>query len=72
MADINHIITLGIGTPGAILEFITVGLQIGAPPAYTPAPADRTFTPALESRTITPALESRTYTPPAETRTITI
>jgi len=29
MADINHIITLGIGTPGAIPEFLTFGLQIG-------------------------------------------
>lgn len=28
MADINHIITLGIGTPGAIPEFLTFGLQI--------------------------------------------
>ena len=30
MADINHVITLGIGTPGAIPEFLTFGLQIGA------------------------------------------
>jgi len=30
MADINHIITLGIGTPGAIPEFLTFGLQVGA------------------------------------------
>jgi hypothetical protein len=29
MADINHTITLGIGTPGAIKEFLTFGLQIG-------------------------------------------
>lgn len=29
MADINHTITLGIGTPGAIPEFLTFGLQIG-------------------------------------------
>ena len=29
MADINQIITLGIGTPGAIPEFLTFGLQIG-------------------------------------------
>ena len=30
MADINHIITLGIGTPAAIPEFLTFGLQIAA------------------------------------------
>lgn len=29
MADINQVITLGIGTPGAISEFLTFGLQIG-------------------------------------------
>jgi hypothetical protein len=29
MADINQIITLGIGTPGGIKEFLTFGLQIG-------------------------------------------
>ena len=31
MADINHTITLGIGTPGAIQEFLTLGLQQGLP-----------------------------------------
>ena len=72
MADINHIITQGIGTPGAIPEFLTLGLQIGAPPPHTEAPADRTFTPALDARTFTPAAENRTYVPPAEDRTITI
>lgn len=29
MADINQIITLGIGTPAGIPEFLTFGLQIG-------------------------------------------
>ncbi len=29
MADINQVITLGIGTPGGIKEFLTFGLQIG-------------------------------------------
>lgn len=29
MADINHVISLGIGTPAAIPEFLTFGLQIG-------------------------------------------
>ncbi len=30
MADINQVITLGIGTPSGIKEFLTFGLQIGA------------------------------------------
>lgn len=30
MADINHIISLGIGSPAAIQEFLTFGLQQGA------------------------------------------
>jgi len=72
MADINQVITWGIGTPSGILEFITLGLQLGEPPAHTEAPADRTFTPGLESRTFTPAAESRTITVPAESRTVTI
>jgi len=29
VADINQTITLGIGTPSGILEFLTFGLQIG-------------------------------------------
>lgn len=29
MADINQVITLGIGTPAGIPEFLTFGLQIG-------------------------------------------
>ena len=42
MADINHVITLGIGTPSGITEFITFGLQIGA--AADPVPYDATIT----------------------------
>lgn len=30
MADINHVISLGIGSPAAIQEFLTFGLQQGA------------------------------------------
>ena len=30
MADINQVITLGLGTPSGIKEFLTFGLQIGA------------------------------------------
>lgn len=31
MADINHVISLGIGSPAAIQEFLTFGLQQGVP-----------------------------------------
>ena len=31
MADINQVITLGVGTPSGILEFLTFGLQIAQP-----------------------------------------
>ena len=34
MADINQVITLGIGTPSGIPEFLTFGLQIAQPPVY--------------------------------------
>lgn len=45
MADINHTISLGIGSPAAIPEFITFGLQIGeALEAYDTA-ASILFTP---------------------------
>jgi len=36
VADINQVITWGIGTPAGVLEFLTLGLQIGAEiTAYT-------------------------------------
>lgn len=43
MADINHVISLGIGSPAGIQEFLTFGLQQGA--AVVP-PTDLTVTPA--------------------------
>lgn len=36
MSDINHIISLGIGSPAAIPEFLTFGLQIGDAPIPPP------------------------------------
>jgi len=35
MADINQVITLGIGTPSGIKEFLTFGLQLGTTPVAT-------------------------------------
>ena len=40
--DINQTITLGIGVPSGILEFLTFGLQIGAVGGW--APVDDTQT----------------------------
>lgn len=36
MSDINQVISLGIGSPAAIQEFLTLGLQQGAPADTTP------------------------------------
>lgn len=35
MADINHLISLGLGSPAGIQEFLTFGLQIGEAAAST-------------------------------------
>lgn len=58
MADVNQMITLGIGTPGDIEHFILFGLTAGtaeAPavpaPLYTPRlqpPGSRLFHPATQ------------------------
>lgn len=38
MADINQVITLGIGTPADISHFILVGLSTGTTPPVTAQP----------------------------------
>ena len=40
MADINQVISLGIGSPAGIPEFLTFGLQIGAALALYTLDAD--------------------------------
>jgi hypothetical protein len=40
MANINHIISLGIGSPAAIQEFLTFGLQQGTGGAVFPDPSE--------------------------------
>lgn len=60
MADINHIISLGVGTPGAIPEFLTFGLQIGDAVVYVPS-IGRTFFAGSEERGFTVSSESRTF-----------
>lgn len=67
MADINQVISLGIGSPASVKFFITFGLGM----IYTVTPGSRIYTPPAEGRTYTPPAESRVYTPPAESRTHT-
>lgn len=69
MADINHIISLGIGSPAGIPEFLTLGLQIGAAPS---TPTGRIFIPAYDSRTLTVKEQDRIFLPDADPRTFTI
>ena len=58
MADINQVITLGIGTPSGIPEFLTFGLQIAG---VRPTPSCRKMTILAEDRTITIESEDREY-----------
>ena len=53
MADINQVITLGIGTPSDIEHFILVGLN-------ATGPVDIVLTPLQGRVTIEPYLEGRT------------
>ena len=50
MADINQIITLGIGTPGDIEHFILLGLNVRALGAIDTTLQDRDFTGTLWER----------------------
>lgn len=55
MADINQVITLGIGTPAGIKEFLTFGLQIGTgvPNPWTPvADVSTTWSSKVDSITV--------------------
>jgi hypothetical protein len=47
MADINHLISLGIGAPAALLQFLTVGLGFGVS-----RKVDVAITEALVSRLV--------------------
>jgi len=68
MADINQVISLGIGTPSGILEFLTFGLQIGLVVLIV-TPDCRTYKVPSENRTCTLPSENRTYALPSENRT---
>lgn len=47
MADISQLITLGIGDPAGIPEFLTLGLQIGS---VVPVSGTRTVSVTLSTR----------------------
>jgi hypothetical protein len=52
VADINHIITLGIGTPADIPHFVLVGLSINPNPIIIEASADVTVIVTEKAQTI--------------------
>lgn len=68
MADINQVISWGIGSPAGVPEFLTFGLQVVAVP-YAVAPSARTYIVPVEGRTYTVPVEDRTYIVPVEDRT---
>ena len=72
MADINHVISLGIGSPAGIPEFLTFGLQIGEAVIVIGTPECRTFLIAGEYRTLEISEEMRTLEINEETRTLEV
>ena len=54
----SYLISLGIGTPAGVPEFLTFGLQNAAA-----ATAHRVFIPRHESRAFVPEYESRVHVP---------
>ena len=72
MADINHVISLGIGSPAAIPEFLTFGLQIGEAAVVSGAPDCRTYFINGEVRVLPILAEIRTYEIPEEIRILPV
>lgn len=72
MADINHVISLGIGSPAAIPEFLTFGLQLGAVAVVPGAPECRRFEIFSESRRFEVMQEIRRFEIPAENRRLEV
>lgn len=64
MADINQVITLGIGTPAGIPEFLTFGLQIAAIPTVDAPGLEFTIPDGLIQFTV--PIELVHYTMPDE------
>jgi len=72
MADINHVISLGIGSPAAIPEFLTFGLQIGAAVIVSGAPECRTYFIDGETRVLEIIREARAYEIPEDIRVLPV
>jgi hypothetical protein len=64
MADINHVISLGIGSPADIPHLTLFGLSPNATPPATVDPYAIVITVAAETRTITVAADDRTILVP--------
>lgn len=60
--DINQLITLGIGTPSGIKEFLTFGLQIGVAAALPTGLVTATFTVSQANATFTVTQSDATFT----------
>jgi hypothetical protein len=69
MANINQVITLGIGTPAGIPEFLTFGLQIGEEVIIPPGNAI-IMGPSIEKRLMSPTVEKRLMAPIVKNRSI--
>lgn len=67
MASINQLITLGLGIPSGIKEFLTFGLQIGAEVVST-VPSARIYIISASPRAYAIPASPRTYTPVAVSR----
>jgi len=72
MADINHVISLGIGSPAGIPEFLTFGLQIGAAVVVAGVPSCRTYSIAEDVRVLSILADARTFEIPEAVRTLSV
>ena len=72
MADIHQTISLGIGSPSGVPEFLTFGLQIGAVVVTPGAPDERTFSIFAENRAFEIWRESRTFEIPEDSKTFEV
>ena len=61
MADVNAMISKGLGSPAAVEFIVTFGLT----PSRLAVYAKRIYTPGADPRVFTPTDEERVYTPPA-------
>lgn len=70
MADINHVISLGIGSPAGISEFLTFGLQIGA--SIVPTVPGAEFTVPRSTAEFTVRRSAAAFTVPRQRADFTV